>query len=257
MDFNYVSRGNGIPLFFQHGLGGNLGQAQDLLKDLPCVQLISMDSRGHGKTSFDKASNISFNQYADDLISLGKQLNIEKAVYGGISMGSGIALNVAIRYPELVQALVLIRPAWLDQPNPNNLHILQNLASLLRKNEGEQIVESPEYKKMAANVPGAAQSVLGELNREQSEHTAEVLDGMCGDSPFKSLEDLRKIDIPVLIIASDSDPMHPFEFAVQLHENIQNSKLVKVASRYLQPERHWEEVLSSVRGFLEYYGFIP
>ena len=57
-----------------------------------------------------------------------------------------------------------------------------------------------EFKEMAASVSGAAQSVLGQLEREQSKHTAEVLGRMVGDSPFKSVEDLHKIDIPVLII---------------------------------------------------------
>lgn len=256
MDFNFVSNGSGIPFFFQHGLGGNLGQAQDLLKDLPGIQLISMDSRGHGKTLFDEAANISFNQFADDLVNLGEKLQIEKAIFGGISMGSGVALNVAIRYHERVKALVLVRPAWLDQPHPENLFILEKLASLLRKNAGGQIAESPEFKKMAAEVPGAAQSVLGQLNREQSEYTAEVLDRMCGDSPFPRMDDLHKIYIPVLIIASDEDPMHPFEFASKMHKHIPNSQLKKVPSRYLHPEQHWKEIFSAVNEFMKVNGYI-
>jgi len=256
MEFNFVSSGSGTPFFFQHGLGGNLGQAQDLLKNLPGVQLISMDSRGHGKTLFEDANTISFNQFADDLVTLGNKLNILKAIYGGISMGSGIALNMALRYPERVRALVLVRPAWLDQPNPKNLKILQKLASFLKKNSGEQIVETDDFQKMAAIVPGAAQSVLGQLNREQSNHTADVLNRMVGDCPIKNMEDLHKIDIPVLIIASNADPMHPFEFASEIHKHIPNSQLKKVPSRYLHPEQHWKEVLSNVTGFLKFYEFI-
>jgi len=256
MDFNFVSSGSGSPFFFQHGLGGNLGQAQDLLKDLPGVQLISMDSRGHGKTLFEDANTISFNQFADDLVSVGNSLNIQKAIYGGISMGSGIALNVAVRYPKRVRALVLVRPAWLDQPNPKNLSILKQLASLLKKNSGEKIVETDDYQEMAASVPGAAQSVLGQLNREQADHTADVLNRMVGDCPFKNMADLHKIDIPVLIIASNADPMHPFEFASKIHEHIPNSQLITVPSRYLHPEQHWKEVLSNVDSFLRSYGLI-
>lgn len=256
MNFNYISTGVGTPFLFQHGLGGNLGQAQDLLKDLSGVKLISMDSRGHGKTLFDDGANISFNQFADDLVTLSDQLNIKRAVFGGISMGSGIALNLAVRYPERVQALVLVRPAWLNQPNPRNLLILQKLASLLKADAGDEIIETDEFKAMAASVPGAAQSVLGQLNREQPEHTAEVLRGMILSTPFKNFEELHQLDIPVLIIASEADPMHPFDFAVQLHENLAGSRLVKVPSRYLQPEQHWKEVLSNVKDFLEDIGFL-
>ena len=40
---------------------------------------------------------------------------------GGISMGAAIALRIAALRPDLVSALVLARPAWLDANGPENI----------------------------------------------------------------------------------------------------------------------------------------
>ncbi len=67
-------------------------------------------------TTIDPAEAATFDVFADDLIALADQLGLDRFVVGGISLGAGTALNLAIRYPERVSALVLCRPAWLDRP---------------------------------------------------------------------------------------------------------------------------------------------
>ena len=61
-------------------------------------------------------------------------LGLTRAVVGGISMGAGMALNAATRYPERVAGLVLARPAWLDRPMPRRtVRLFDLLAGLLRE----------------------------------------------------------------------------------------------------------------------------
>ena len=78
---NYTDVGTGLPLVFEHGIGGDVRQP--------------------------------FDRFGDDLIGLLNHLGIARAVLGGISLGAGVALNAATRYPERVAGLVLGRPAWL------------------------------------------------------------------------------------------------------------------------------------------------
>jgi pimeloyl-ACP methyl ester carboxylesterase len=59
-------------------------------------------------------------------------------VVGGISMGAGVALNLAFRYPQRAVGLVLSRPAWLDSPRPENIKAYPVIARLLREHGAER-----------------------------------------------------------------------------------------------------------------------
>lgn len=250
IDFNYKIRGEGISLFFQHGLGGNLKQPQKVLQSLRSTRIISMDCRGHGKTPFTGKEDVSFNQYADDVIALADKLKIRKAVFGGISMGAGIALNIAVRYPDRVKGLILLRPAWLDKGNPQNLLILRMLAHLITENKSKEITERIEFQHIKKISENAAEAVVGQLEREQSEHTADILFKMTSDRPIHDLKELSGIRVPTLVLGNHHDPMHPFETAKIIADYIPGSALAEVAPRYLNPEAHSKEVVSKVKHFI-------
>ncbi len=250
--FHYQTSGAGFPFVFQHGLGGNLEQAQSLLAGLENVYLISMDCRGHGKTPFDPAFPPSFNQYADDLIRLFDHLGIGRAIAGGISMGAGIALNLAVRYPHRVLALVLVRPAWLDRPNPPNLTILSDLADFAGTPSGmERFQSTPAFRKLQKELPNAAQSVLGQFSREQGEYTSVVLKRMVQDVPVPDLQLLESVRLPCLILTGEQDPLHPLEFGTLLNSRLHQSRLELVASRYLDEVVHANQVRKYVRKFMK------
>jgi pimeloyl-ACP methyl ester carboxylesterase len=251
IDFHYKARGSGVPFFFQHGLGANSDQPQALLQDVNGVRLISMDCRGHGQTPLDNAANISFNQYADDVILLANKLGIEKAVFGGISMGAGVALNIALRFPDRVSALILVRPAWLNIPHPQNLHLFELLAASIREKNTGAFMHSAVFTKCESEEFNTAHAVLNQLHREQPEHTVEILQNMIADIPFKHLSDLERITVPVLILASHRDFLHPFNYGTTLHESLSNSLLREVSSRYADSESHKEEVVGAVKQFLK------
>lgn len=238
MEINYIIRGSGFPFFFQHGLGGNISQPQELLDFVEGIQLISLDCRGHGKTPFDKAENISFDQYTNDLTSLADQLCIEQAIFGGISMGAGVALNLALQYPKKVKALVLVRPAWLDKPHPQNLDILKLLANLMEEGRGEELIRHKDFIGLEQVEYNTAQSVLKQLGREQPEYTSIIFKKMIADCPFSNLSELRELKIPVLILASKDDALHPYEIANSLKNAIPNSILIEVPSKYLHKYLH-------------------
>lgn len=253
-DLNFASKGEGLPFVFQHGLGSNLEQPQNLLAGLKGVQLTSMDCRGHGRSPLSASALPSFNNYTDDVVRLMDRLNIEKAILGGISMGSGISLNLALRYPNRVMGLVLVRPAWLDRPTPANLAILLEVAKYVDRAEGiRQFKAWKNYRDMEAALPNAAASVLGQFNRAYGEHTAGILRCMVGDVPVVRLEELSRVNIPCLILANEDDPLHPYAFGAALHKALPQASLEKVISRYVDNDRHTEEVRKHTSNFIDRY----
>ena len=90
--------------------------------------------RAHGGTGrIGPAAAFTFDGLADDVAALLDALNLTQPVLAvGVSMGAGIALNLALRYPARVAALALVRPAWLDQPMPVHLGAYPQIAALLR-----------------------------------------------------------------------------------------------------------------------------
>jgi 3-oxoadipate enol-lactonase len=81
--------------------------------------VVAPDLRGYGRS--DKvATPFGIGDLAKDIIAVCRDAGVERAIVGGISVGSGIALALALDYPELVRALVLVggassRPAAYDR----------------------------------------------------------------------------------------------------------------------------------------------
>ena len=109
--------GGSMPFMFQHGLGGDANQPLGYIGDAPPSPVISLNARGHAPSSDIDPAAATFDTFADDVIALADQLELARFIVGGISLGAGTALNLAIRYPDRVAALVLCRPAWLDRPS--------------------------------------------------------------------------------------------------------------------------------------------
>jgi len=247
---NYISQGKGTPIVFQHGLGSNIEQPKKLLKSLEGIQFISLDCPGHGKSPLIDRSP-SFDYYADEVIRLLDVLKIEKAYFGGISMGAGISLNIAIRYPDRVKGLILVRPAWLDQPSPDNLKILLKAAELIPSSNGQKEFEQiPDFQNIKNSIPNAAKSIFGVFSNTQRPEIPQVLKRMINNVPFSNLEKIKTIQKPCIILANEDDPLHPFGMAEEIHQRISGSKLYKVTSRYLDDPMHNKEVRDLIKKFI-------
>ena len=208
---NYKREGLGIPFIFQHGLGSNLQQTLDLSARLVGLEVISMDCPGHGKSPLPDDLNPSFEYYTQCVHDLMQSIKLPRAVLGGISMGSAIALKMALKYPEKVMALVLIRPAWLDQKSPENLRILLDIATMIGQPEGrKRLLGTAEFKQINHILPEGAKSLLGLFEPTQQYRLPDVLTAMVNDRPFSQMEELQSINVPTLVIANDDDPLHPF-----------------------------------------------
>ncbi|MEL6252879.1 MAG: alpha/beta hydrolase [Bacteroidota bacterium] len=249
---NYTRSGSGKKLLFHHGLGADLSQALRLFEGFEEIDLICPDALGHGESLYSESFPPSFTQYSNDVIEVLNKEGIENCILGGISMGSGISLNIALRFPERVKGLILVRPAWLDKEKPANLEILLNIAEIINHPTGKTRFEnSDEFLAIQKVLPRAASSIMGQFSRVQGNHTSEVLNHMVNDKPFDQMSDLAILNIPTLVIGNDDDPLHPWDMAEAIHQAIPTSKLVKVISRYKDDLQHKKEAQAAIAAFLD------
>src|SRR5438034_439832 len=104
----YLVQGRGgVPLVLLHGAFSNI--QTDFGKMLPTLsknrQVIAIEQQGHGHTP-DIDRPLTYEQMADDVAELLRQLRITKADFFGYSMGGAIGTYVAVRHPELVRKLI-------------------------------------------------------------------------------------------------------------------------------------------------------
>ena len=84
-------------------------------------RLLTLDCRGHGATEpLGEEARLNFSAFADDVVALLDHLGIEQAIVGGISMGAGVALNLAcigvalsgVELHQFIAALFLLGVGW-------------------------------------------------------------------------------------------------------------------------------------------------
>ncbi len=112
----YEIHGNGNPLVLIHGGGSTIettfGNILPLFAEKYKVIAVEMQAHGH---SGDRHAPETFEQDADDVAALLKQLNISKAYILGFSNGGSTTLQIAIRHPEVVNKIVAISAIYLRE----------------------------------------------------------------------------------------------------------------------------------------------
>lgn len=200
LNMYYEIHGAGRPLVLLHGSLTTIDTSFG--KVLPALaktrQVVAVEQQAHGHTA-DINRPLSYEQMADDTAALLQRLNIERADIFGYSMGSGIALQIAIRHPDLVRKLVLAAPAYdRDGFHPEIFDVIENL-------KPENLAGSEWQKAYARVAP-------------KPEHWPMlVAKGQQLDREFEGWppEAIQSIKAPTLVIIGDSDVVRP-EHAVQM-----------------------------------------
>lgn len=245
-----------MPFVFQHGMGAEVNQPLSLGAKLRGWCMIAMDCRGHGQTEANlEPARISFAQFAEDLAALLDSLNLKRAVVGGISIGAGVALAFALAHPKRVAGLILVRPAWLDRPDPSNLRWFPLVARLLREFSAEEAArrfeQSPDFSELQALSKPATGSLLGQFRRSHARERAVILTQMPASAPMKSLEECQQLQIPTLVVVNARDPVHPDTFGHQLAAAIPGAALTRITSKTESETLHQIELERTLKDFLQ------
>ena len=177
-EFHFIEQGKNFPLILLHGNGEDCSYFEHQMNPFAeHFRVIALDTRGHGKTPRGNAP-FTIRQFAEDLSTFMDQHGIVKAHILGFSDGGNIAMVFAMTHPEKVEKLVL---------NGANLD-----ASCVKRNVQIPIEIGYRIAKLFAK------------KSPDAKKKAEML-GLMVNEPHISLEELKLIQSPTLVIAGEKD----------------------------------------------------
>jgi pimeloyl-ACP methyl ester carboxylesterase len=194
----FETRGTGRPLILLHG---GLGSGDMFGPVLPMLagrhQVIAVDLQGHGRTA-DIDRPIDVRLMADDIAAFIGHLGLDRPDVAGYSLGGGVALQVAARYPGIVRRVVVVsthirRDAIYPELLAQQTQVNAAVAEFMKDTLVYQL-----YQRVAPN-PGDFPRLLdkiGRLNAQDFDFTAEV----------------RALQVPMLIVAADADAAPPSHY---------------------------------------------
>ena len=249
----YVS-GAGLPLLYQHGLGGAEPQVSETVPDHPGIRRLTLECRGHGASEPGAARPFSIALFAADALAFCDAQHADVFVAGGTSMGAAVALRLAARHPERVRGLILARPAWLFAPAPDNMRPFAEAAAAIRAAPlaaaKAAFAASPTGRRLAREAPDNYASLIGFFDAASPGILADVLDDIARDGPGVTRDEAAALAVPTLVIGHAEDLVHPLATAEALAATIPGAVLARVPSKQSARPAHVAAFRAAIAGFL-------
>lgn len=254
--FCYEVLDEGTPFVFSHGLGSDRQQPKELSGSLDGYQRIVWDCRGHGHTEpVGPDDKFNFTNLAEDLNALLNHLNIKQVIMGGISMGAAVSARFAVLYPNKIKALVLMRPAWIDQPMPETLSLIPHIADIMETYGSEEGLkrfrQSPELKEIQRQSADNAESLCQQFKSPQAYERRARLREIPNDAPIDTWNEVEQLDIPALVVGNEPDPTHPLEFAKAWAEHLPQGRFIQIPAKIESIENHTLSFQKHLSNFLQ------
>jgi len=256
---NVVIVGEGTrPMIFAHGYGCDQQMWRLVAPAFAGThRLVLFDHVGSGRSdlaAYDRAKYSSLQAYADDMLEICDELDLERAVFVGHSVSAMIGALAAIKAPERFESLVLIGPS------PCYVNHDDYVGGFTRGDIDELLeFQDSNYLGWAANLGPA---IMG--NPERPDLAAELTNSFCRTDPAIARQfaavtflsdnraDLPKVTTPSLILQCQQDVIAPPAVGEYVHRHLTNSRLVLMAATGHCPHLSApEETIAAMQSFLE------
>lgn len=222
IELYYREAGSGEPLIMLHGNGESGEYFINQIEHFQSrYRVIAPDTRGHGRSPRGEAP-FTIAQFANDLYDFMQGLGIARAAILGFSDGANIAMKFAMQHPEMVKALILnggnLDPSGVKRTAQFPIEIGYKIACRLA-------AKSPSAKK-----------------------NAEML-GLMVNEPHIAPEELKKLDLPVLVIAGTKDMIRR-EHTELIARSLPRAQLVFLKGDHFIANREPEAFNRAVSAFL-------
>jgi non-heme chloroperoxidase len=228
----YKDWGKGQPIVFSHGwpLSADDWDTQMLFFLNHGYRVIAHDRRGHGRST-QVGEGHDMDHYADDLAAVTAHLDLKNAIHVGHSTGGGEVAHYLARHGEsrVAKAALIsaVPPLMVKTPaNPNGLpkDVFDDFQKQLAANRSKfyrDVAEGPFYGYNRSGKPSEA--VIANWWRQGMMGGAKAhYDGIVAFSQTDFTEDLKKINVRVLVMHSEDDQIVPYVAAGPL-----SAKLLK------------------------------
>lgn len=188
-DLYYEIYGSGEPLVLLHGGGSDIHVSfgKGISSLAKKFKVIAIDEQGHGKSPATSRA-FGFEQTADDIAEVLKQLKIENALFLGFSNGATTGMYLAIRHPGSVKKMVLGSGLYSRSGAPKQFWQAMNNSTI---NDMPQELKEA-YLKTSPHPQDLMKMFIFDSTRMKT----------FKDVPTKAIQ---KIKIPVLIMQTDQD----------------------------------------------------
>jgi len=268
----YADGGAGIPLLSIHGAGGGFDQGLALAADLvgSGFRVIAPSRFGYLRTPVPQDPSPAVQ--ADAHAALLSKLNVPKAVVVGVSAGARSAVELTLRHPDKVAALILIVPALYSPTSPISIEVGRgNRFAFWAVNAGgdfawwatEKIAPSVLVRflgvrpALVAAAPQAERHRIMNLVRSVEPLSLRFVGINIDSAPELHELPLEEITAPTMIISARDDLFNTLPAAEFAAGKIPGAKLVIYNTGGHLLVGRVQEVRTAVRTFLASAGLIP
>ena len=234
----YKDWGSGHPVVFSHGwpLSADAWESQMFFLASHGYRCIAHDRRGHGRSSQPWNSN-DMDTYADDLATIVETLNLKNAIHVGHSTGGGeVARFIGRRGTKRVAKVVLmgaVPPIMLKtSTNPGGLpkEVFDGFRAAYLADRSQFFLDVASGPFFGFNRPGAkvSQGLINSwwMQGMMAGHK-NAYDCIKAFSETDFTEDLKKFDVPTLIIHGDDDQIVPYADSAPLSAKLLKNSTLK------------------------------
>ncbi len=212
----FHAEGAGPPLVLLHGASstGRDDFAAQLPRFARSFRCYLPDARGHAGTRWDPAAGLRYGDLAVDLDAFADACDLGTFHLLGFSMGAATALLYAIRRPERLRTLILVGTS--PEPEPRT-RVIRHLADVSRIDAQDPAWGAALARRHDPIQGAGAWRRLMPAIIEMVEH-----------QPAVSAADLRRVEVPTLVVVGDRDPFVPVPQAWQLSRQLPDSRLAVI-----------------------------